>query len=152
MRKWDFKEEDLPCGQEFTNATAVINRYGNSRKADLSGVLIARVETHPWYILIWEPLPLIGPPMKTNEPDIYGIGSRLYCCYINTVILYKYPYRTKEKGQGSYDEWSRCETRLMQEDRILFEGEEYIIYPGSALFKEGKFWMLHRARKIIPKQ
>jgi hypothetical protein len=81
------------------------------------------------------------------EPVSYKVPSiaRPYCCYINTVIFYLYPYQVARDSHG-YLEWDRVDTLLSWESEILFEGQIYVVGGGRVIRHRKSWWMKRWAR------
>lgn len=101
---------------------------------DLSDCEITRDAKRPWLLTITEPLPVAAP--ATAEP---------LCCYLRSVIFYECPLRPLPPGQG-FAEYGRCETRLMLDDVVRFEGERFALHGGRVEWDGARWVMTHRAR------
>lgn len=100
---------------------------------DLSDCLVTR--PRPFRLVIWEPLPTKAPaPPK----------AQAFCCYINTVIFYHFPYIVR---RGAFIEWDQIRTRTLWDDLLEFEGERFTIGSGTVLWKRRRWWMLRHARR-----
>src|SRR5207253_4646158 len=77
MKKtWGFPEEKQPCG---TNKFRFLTPREGQSITGLPGITVQRVQTHPWFIVIWELLTNKVPGPHLTMP---------YCCYSRTVIFY----------------------------------------------------------------
>ena len=106
---------------------------------DISDIRVFRQK--PWRLILWEPLPTKAPGPHLVQP---------WCCYVNTVIFYAYPYQElpptrylswhemvghqtvrlarpviKKNEVGEFAEYDRIETRLGFDGLVRFEGEVY---------------------------
>lgn len=143
-RTFTFESERAPCGQAGGLRALDTREPG----LDLSDCLVAR-ET-PRLIVIWEPL-------KTKAPA--PPASWVWCCYIRTVIFYKYPHVvlppepwTDQHGVvhpgsvGSFAEWDQLETRMTWDDLVEFEGGIYKIGGGQVRWAAERWWVCRWAR------
>lgn len=137
------------------------HRWGE-RKNDLNDIQTIQVTTHPWFLILWEPL-----HTKAPNPTI----TRPYCCYSNTVIFYLRPYvirpfsklyggprnwRVNSANGGKtrgieYEIWDRTEHKLRCDDLIRFNGEDYKLGCGTVVWSNKRWWMRHWARRVQPK-
>lgn len=93
-------------------------------------------------------------PVSCTAPSI----ARPYCCYINTVIFYVWPYvvvkpRTgpwKDTSPGNFLEWERIETILSWNERIVFDGQQYEVAGGRVIRHSKTWWMKRDARLHEP--
>ncbi|WP_146226105.1 hypothetical protein [Phyllobacterium leguminum] len=52
------------------------------------------------------------------------------------------------KQSTGFEEWDRIEYRLANEDIVEFGGEQFVVGGGSVLWKKGRWWMVHHARRF----
>ena len=79
-------------------------------------------------------------PLNYRAPSI----ARPYCCYMNTVIFYIYPYVVTRSG--GFQEWCRSDTLLTWDMDFLFEGAFYRCGGGRVIRRRKQWHMLHWAR------
>lgn len=120
-------------------------------KVDLSDCLVVRPV--PFRLVIWEPLKTKAPAPPKASP---------HCCYIQSVILYHFPYvqnrfkrwwkdgegRWRESKTGSFVEWDQVQYRLGWDDRVSFDGEEFEVGGGRVVWAKRRWWMCHKARRV----
>lgn len=108
---------------------------------------------HSHLIEVWEPL-----TAKVPNPNL----TRVWCCYINTVIFYVRPVvmrpwshfwvcnreRRATPPNSVYEEWGRVETVLRIDSTIEFEGRKFRIYNGRVVWKNKQWWMKREARAV----
>lgn len=127
----------------------VFFRYKQIAGIDLADCLVERLS--PMRIRIWEPLLTKAPSPPKAAP---------YCCYIQTVIFYHFPYVLQlrksywrddsgclREGKRGFEEWDQIKTRLACDDVVEFEGERYVVNGGQVLWKRSRWWMLRGARR-----
>ncbi len=154
--KYQFPEERKPQGsKEFDFLTPM---YVDERRELRPGTLVCRVKTHPWFIVIWEPL-----TTKVPNPQL----ARPHCCYARSVIFYVRPWMSRpfihlyniskhRRPSGwSYSgpntvlqEWAHVQHTLTFDDRIEFEGEEFNVASGYVVWKNKKWWFCSSARRV----
>lgn len=143
-------EERAPCG--ITGLIAVCNASFVFREMppDLSDCLVARPK--PFRLIIWEPLLTKAPAPPKAKP---------YCCYIRSVIFYHHPYivwpfggywrdaggALRKPMTRGFLEWDHVKARLSWDDIVSFEGENFKVGSGRVVWKRGRWWMLHYARR-----
>lgn len=150
-RIWGFKEEVKPCGE--AGKLRLMSDRGN-----ISHVLAMRVESHPWFIILWEPLDTKAPGPNLTQP---------YCCYATTIIFYLRGYIVRpfssvcggpgnwylNKGQGGktrgieFETWGKTETLLRCDSVVEFENQWYEVGCGKVIWKNNRWWMVHSARR-----
>lgn len=144
-----YPEEFAPCGvpAALTHLPVGFHREVH----DLADCLVSRPK--PFRIVIWEPLRTKAPaPPK----------AQAFCCYINTVIFYHFPYIVSpwakpfrlDSGRlcwskpGGFVEWDQIRTRLRWDDIVTFDDEPFTIGGGTVLWKRRRWWMLRHARRV----
>jgi hypothetical protein len=140
----NWKEEVNPCGD--SHALRLMSDRG-----DISHVQAIRVESHPWFIMLWEPL-------KTKAPGPHL--TYVWTCYINTVIFYQRghilrPFTTPLIGRPwrfeapncRYQEWDKVESSLRCDAVVEFEKELYRCHPGQVVWKKKRWWIRRAARR-----
>lgn len=150
---WIFTEEKRPCGEKETIRPLTL---GYERLQEYkSNILVQRVVTHPWFIILWEPLTTKVPGPHLTQP---------YCCYIRTVIFYVRGYiirpfsspwklgikwKVTKPGQH-FEEWSRVETLFRHDDLVEFEKEVFEIGGGRIIWFNKQWWCRYSARRKKP--
>lgn len=124
-----------PCG-EAGKARLIGGGYGRGHELPET-ITIARVKTHPWFIIAWEKLNVQTPPPKMVQP---------YCCYIRTIYFYHKPYKVKP-GERSFIDYGKVEHFLTCDDRLTFEGEEFEIGTGRVVRYRGSWYFVSWARR-----
>ncbi len=114
---WHFPEEEAPPPGE--------------------GIRVVRVATHPWFLILWEPLDIEAPP-----------SARPHCCYVSEVIFYVRPWEVVE-GTHAYREYGRAKSAWWFGDTIDHEGETFHYEGGQVLWRAGRWWMRNRARRKL---
>lgn len=129
------------------------------KEPDLSDCLVNRVRSHPWWIVIWEPL-----SSKVPNPNLIQVWT----CYANTVIFYARGYilddcsriknlnypKDKLYLQGKnvqYLEYGRAEWKIRSAEyypKVIWENEVFEPGPGRVVWKNKMWWMLHLAKRI----
>lgn len=150
-RRYWFDEEREPCGvagalQPVSNLLFPHQRFADR---DLTDCLASRPKPH--ILVIWEPLRTKAPKPPRAAP---------FCCYLRTVIFYHSPYilavgksRWRDSSgkwhsnRGGFEEWDKIEHRFGWDDVVEFEGENFVVGGGTVLWKRGRWWMLHSARR-----
>lgn len=151
MKSNSFPEELTPSGsKDFKFLTP---EYAGDTRVLRPETRVKRVATHPWFIVIWEPLTSKVPNPGTIQP---------YCCYARTVIFYIKPYVVREfikiyKSLGRYghtapghvyEQVAELEHTLSFDDLIEFEGEGFRCGGGSVVYHAGWYYMRYRARRL----
>lgn len=140
-------EEREPCGA--AGALAAVATSGRAMP-DLGDCLAARATA--FRIVIWEPLRTKAPAPPKAAP---------YCCLRQTVIFYHFPHivsswatrwrghdgKLRADGGSAFLQWDSIKTRLGWEDVVTFEGERYAVQGGRVVWKAGRWWSVHHARK-----
>lgn len=148
---WKFQEEKEPDGErgKLLHMSFYKPIHGSS---DLNNVLVIQVPTHPWFIILWEPLNTKAPNPQKAQP---------YCCYSNTVIFYVRgyilrPWSTLYGGPSGwqsespgcrYEQWDETTTRLRWEDVVEYNGQLFKCGGGTVVWAKNRWWMRHWARK-----
>lgn len=135
---WGFREELSPCG---THDFRVLYSGTLDTGIDFSDVLVTRVPSHPWFLIVWEPLLTKAPSPANASP---------YCCYSRTVIFYHRPYMVVRQWHGSpgcFADYGQIETRLNHDFIVEFEGERFKQGSGRVVWKRRRWWMVWWARR-----
>jgi hypothetical protein len=143
-------EERAPCGVPG-GLTVVCNRFFPFKTdfpGDLSDCLVSQPK--PFRLVIWDPLRTKAPAPPKARP---------YCCYIQTVIFYHFPYIRQiwpgawrsddgalRRQTAGYEEWDKIEFRLAWDDVVEYRGALYVVGSGHVVWKQRRWWMLHHAR------
>ena len=105
-------EERQPCGVAGQLSWIYWRRMLEAPAPPLADCLVSRPRPH--LLVIWEPLLTKAPAPPKAQP---------YCCYINTVIFYHFPYicgfsrpwfangRWRKGDRRSFVEWDKVKTR-----------------------------------------
>lgn len=121
-RRFWLEEERAPCG-EAGGLTPLCNRlfrYKETWQQDLSDCLVSRPKP---FLLV------ITALAQSHWRDRTG------------------QMRTSKPG---FEEWDKIEYRLAWDDVVEFEGERFVISSATVLWKGGRWWMLHDARRQVP--
>jgi hypothetical protein len=151
---WKFPEEQEPSGMSGLEWKWPRNFEGKVRPT-LSGCIVSQPASHPWFIIVWEPL-------NTKAPDPNLVSP--YCCYIKTIVFYVRGYIVNpfthlwksnsgwhaESPGHRFMEWDECESALTWEDRVVWQGKEFEVGSGRVIYWHKRWWMRHWAR--TPKQ
>lgn len=147
---WGFKEELRPCG-----TPGLIRLMSHGREhgpTDVSKVLVSQPETHPWFIILWEPL-----NTKAPSPQL----TQVWCCYANTVVFYLRGYVLRQfshlykingkwghtKPGYHYEEWDSIEYVLRWDSVVQYQNEFFKVGSGMVIWAKGRWWMRHSARR-----
>jgi hypothetical protein len=105
-------------------------------------------ETEPYNtraLYFYEPINTTAPHDESCHP---------YCCLINTIVFYKYPYTPNDRG--GYQEWDHVETqfdnygqRFTDEDWdfqsvapfVVHDGKIYEIATGQVIWRNDSWYM-----------
>ncbi len=144
-------EERQPRGEAGRLSWDYSRYMGDGAVPDLSDCLAWRSAERPWLLTIWEPLLTKAPAPPKAAP---------YCCYINTVIFYHFPYIVRpprgwrdrngkfhRQTVGSFVEWDRVRTRLVWDELVRFAGERFEIGGGRVMWAQRRWWMCRGARR-----
>jgi len=135
---WRFDEEREPCGEAGKLEPVFWGDILSKSAPDLSDCLAVQVPTHPWFLIVWEPLPTDAPGPHLVQP---------YCCYARTVIFYDRSW-TVDPAHGGFKDYGKIETRLScWTDALRFNGEEFTSGGGRVVWRQNRWWMLHWARR-----
>jgi len=151
MKRFHHETERAPCG-ELGQLRAIYGRRGG---VDLSDCLVAQRTASS--VTIWEPLPTKAPGPHLTRP---------WCCYIATVIFYRFPYLTMppkpyrdREGNlhpgsvGSFFEWDKVEMRMTWDDLAeLADGKTYQCGGGSVRWHRGRWWCVRWARAVVQRR
>jgi hypothetical protein len=133
---WGFSEEMQPAGE--TGSIRLLAEFPRNKQAE--SLRAVRVESRPWFIIIWEKLTdgnVPGPP-----------NTKPYCCYIRTVFFYKQPYQV-DKGKQTYQHWAQVESTLRCDDVVEFDGERFEVGTGMIVWHNGEWWSREWARRSL---
>jgi hypothetical protein len=146
---WHFAEERKPCGEinRLKHMSFYEPIHGSS---DLSRCLVSQPMTHPWFIIIWEPL-----DTKAPSPSL----TQVWCCYSNTVVFYQRgyilrqfstpcpgrPWKFESPGKR-FQEWDQTRTRLRHDDIVDYKGTLFEVGGGRVVWANKRWWMRHSAR------
>lgn len=147
---YSFPEERRKCGQKdsFRPLTLEYERYKEYKE----NIFCARVASHPWWVILWEPLTTKVPSPALVQP---------YCCYIRTVIFYVrgyivrpfsyyYTIRGYQKAGERFstlEQYETVEHLFRHDDKIEFENEVFEIQGASVVWHNKMYWMRYRARR-----
>lgn len=144
-----FPEELKPCGKP--GIKCLTHLYEERQQFDLSKILVSRVTTHPWFIIMWEPL-----TTKVPNPNLV----RVWCCYVKTVIFYLRPYTVEQfhrkgyrgpvKPGHEYAKWAQIETAFRCDDVVKWEGGMFKVGAGRIRYANGQWWCVQNARRHQP--
>lgn len=150
-RRYWFDEEREPCGVAggLKPVTNRIFPFKSLAQRDLSDCLVSRPK--PFKLVIWEPLHTKAPKPPKAAP---------FCCYLRTIIFYHTPYvlavgksywrdsaGVMRVSSPGFQEWDKIEHRFAWDDVVEFQGEHFVVGGGTVLWKQGRWWMLHMARR-----
>lgn len=130
---WDFPEELRPGGEP--GSVRLLAEFPRNQQA--TTLIAVRVARSPWFIIIWEKLTDSVP-----GPD----ETKIWCCYVRTVIFYKKPWQTTENG-FDYQRWAEIDSTLRCDDVVEFEQERFEVGTGMVVWYEGAWWCRSWARR-----
>ncbi len=149
---YSFEEEKQPCGDHHFGL--VNPYYGGEKRTPPTGTTVAQVKTHPWWLVVWEPL-----TTKVPNPNL----AKPYCCYARSVVfhvrgyilrpfIHLYRFRDEKwsysKPGSMYEEWDHVEHTFMHEDVIEYQGQKFDISCGRVVWYGKQWWMRYCARRL----
>lgn len=133
---WGWPEEATPSGSAGT--LRLLTGDDKRRINSPVHIVAARVQSHPWFLIMWEQLTHGNVP----GPEL----TRIWCCYSRTVVFYKRPWIVAE-DKYSFQQWAQVDGTLRIDDVVEFDGELFDVGLGQVRWNDGNWWICRWARQ-----
>ena len=119
---------------------------------DLTDCIAGQLPSARHLLALWEPIATKAPSPSRCQP---------YCCYARTIIFYHRPYIARgsgypwrangrwlfERSRNGFAQFDQVETRLIWDDVVFFDGDEWEVGGGHVHWWRGCWWMRRWARR-----